>query len=98
MRCDELCGIWHGAVYDTGKVMSMRGFMNWAGSNEWWQRRRSFCPVRLDLHARRQPGPTDDYYPDSNDHPGNVEVYGAQGQAVGTSPPMEASPVTGPDG
>ena len=29
VRCDELCGIWHGSMYDTGQVMSDSGFMAW---------------------------------------------------------------------
>jgi cytochrome c oxidase subunit 2 len=29
VRCDELCGIWHGAMYDTGDVMSVSNFMAW---------------------------------------------------------------------
>jgi cytochrome c oxidase subunit 2 len=29
VRCAELCGIWHGAMYDTGQVMSDSDFMAW---------------------------------------------------------------------
>ena len=29
VRCDELCGIWHGAMYDTGIVMTDSNFMAW---------------------------------------------------------------------
>ncbi len=29
VRCDELCGIWHGSMYDTGQVMSVSGFLAW---------------------------------------------------------------------
>jgi cytochrome c oxidase subunit 2 len=29
VRCAELCGIWHGAMYDTGQVMSDSGFLAW---------------------------------------------------------------------
>ena len=29
VRCDELCGIWHGAMYDTGQVMSISDFQAW---------------------------------------------------------------------
>jgi cytochrome c oxidase subunit 2 len=29
VRCDELCGIWHGSMYDTGQVMSDSDFMAW---------------------------------------------------------------------
>ncbi|HUC21522.1 MAG TPA: cytochrome c oxidase subunit II [Streptosporangiaceae bacterium] len=34
VRCDELCGIWHGAMYDYGQVMTVSGFMNWAHTTE----------------------------------------------------------------
>jgi cytochrome c oxidase subunit 2 len=30
VRCDELCGIWHGAMYDYGKVVTPSQFMTWA--------------------------------------------------------------------
>ena len=30
VRCNELCGIWHGAMFDTGKVLSTGGFQSWA--------------------------------------------------------------------
>jgi cytochrome c oxidase subunit II len=29
VRCAELCGIWHGSMYDTGTVMSDSGFLAW---------------------------------------------------------------------
>ena len=34
VRCDELCGIWHGAMYNYGKVVSVSDFMSWAQSTE----------------------------------------------------------------
>jgi cytochrome c oxidase subunit 2 len=34
VRCDELCGIWHGAMYDSGKVVSPTDFVNWAHSSQ----------------------------------------------------------------
>ena len=30
VRCAELCGIWHGSMYDTGQVMTDSDFMAWA--------------------------------------------------------------------
>ncbi|MGE5133375.1 MAG: hypothetical protein ACM32E_10760, partial [Gemmatimonadota bacterium] len=30
VRCNELCGIWHGAMFNTGKVVSVSGFQSWA--------------------------------------------------------------------
>jgi cytochrome c oxidase subunit II len=34
VRCAELCGIWHGAMYDYGKVVPDSDFLNWAHSSE----------------------------------------------------------------
>jgi cytochrome c oxidase subunit II len=34
VRCSELCGIWHGAMYDYGKVLSKSAFENWALTTE----------------------------------------------------------------
>jgi cytochrome c oxidase subunit 2 len=30
VRCDELCGLWHGAMFDYGKVVSVSAFNTWA--------------------------------------------------------------------
>jgi cytochrome c oxidase subunit II len=32
VRCAELCGIWHGSMYDTGEVLSDAAFMAWTKS------------------------------------------------------------------
>jgi cytochrome c oxidase subunit 2 len=29
VRCAELCGIWHGSMYDTGDVVSVADFLHW---------------------------------------------------------------------
>jgi len=34
VRCAELCGIWHGAMFNYGRVMTVPGFMNWAHATE----------------------------------------------------------------
>ena len=34
VRCSELCGIWHGAMYNYGKVVSKTAFMAWAKATE----------------------------------------------------------------
>jgi len=34
VRCAELCGIWHGAMYNYGNVVSVSDFMTWAQSTE----------------------------------------------------------------
>ncbi len=34
VRCDELCGIWHGAMYTTGTVVPKSAFEQWAKTTE----------------------------------------------------------------
>jgi cytochrome c oxidase subunit 2 len=34
VRCNELCGIWHGAMFNAGKVMTPADFQAWATSTE----------------------------------------------------------------
>jgi cytochrome c oxidase subunit 2 len=39
VRCDELCGIWHGAMFDSGRVTTAAAFQVWAQANELAQRK-----------------------------------------------------------
>jgi cytochrome c oxidase subunit II len=34
VRCAELCGLWHGAMYDYGKVVTVAAFRSWASATE----------------------------------------------------------------
>jgi len=34
VRCNELCGIWHGSMFNFGKVVSQSAFNNWAQKTE----------------------------------------------------------------
>jgi cytochrome c oxidase subunit 2 len=34
VRCVELCGLWHGAMFDYGKVVAMAQFQAWAAGTE----------------------------------------------------------------
>jgi cytochrome c oxidase subunit 2 len=34
VRCAELCGLWHGAMFDYGEVLSVAQFRSWATSTE----------------------------------------------------------------
>jgi cytochrome c oxidase subunit II len=38
VRCAELCGLWHGAMFDYGKVTTDAAFRSWALANEAYQR------------------------------------------------------------
>jgi cytochrome c oxidase subunit 2 len=44
IRCAELCGIWHGFMFDTGRVVTPEEFASWIGAQ-----RRTFAPVLHDL-------------------------------------------------
>jgi cytochrome c oxidase subunit 2 len=39
VRCNELCGIWHGAMFDTGYVVSPAAFAAWATRTQLAERR-----------------------------------------------------------
>ena len=34
VRCAELCGLWHGAMFDYGQVVSVAAFQSWASKTE----------------------------------------------------------------
>jgi cytochrome c oxidase subunit II len=34
VRCDELCGLWHGAMFNSGSVVSVSAFQAWANKTE----------------------------------------------------------------
>jgi cytochrome c oxidase subunit II len=34
VRCDELCGLWHGAMFNSGEVVSVAAFQAWAHKTE----------------------------------------------------------------
>ena len=40
VRCSELCGIWHGAMFNSGQVVTPAVFQTWAIRNEQIQRRK----------------------------------------------------------
>jgi cytochrome c oxidase subunit 2 len=39
VRCSELCGIWHGAMFDYGRVTTASAFQAWAIANQARERR-----------------------------------------------------------
>src|SRR5207244_5228583 len=40
IRCAELCGLWHGYMFDTGKIVTQAQFASWIA-----QQRQAFAPV-----------------------------------------------------
>jgi cytochrome c oxidase subunit 2 len=78
VRCAELCGIWHGAMYNSGVVVPKQQFVSWA----------KLTAVRLRQNTKLLPpyaltytpdanGADGGYYPDNVDPYSNVEQYGA---------------------
>jgi cytochrome c oxidase subunit 2 len=70
VRCSELCGIWHGAMYDSGEVVSPTAFQAWATSTE----------TRLAANTKLLPPFSYTYIPDANGadgglYPDNVDPY-----------------------
>ena len=45
VRCNELCGLWHGAMFDTGYVVSSPAFRIWATGTENKQRRNGTLAI-----------------------------------------------------
>ena len=78
VRCAELCGIWHGAMYNSGQVVSRQQFESWATATA----------IRLHQNTKLLPpfsytyvpdanGSTGGYYPNNVDPYSKVETYGA---------------------
>ena len=56
VRCDELCGLWHGAMYNYGTVVPKATFYGWAKATEraTAANTKNLPPFCLDLRPRRQ--------------------------------------------
>ncbi len=79
VRCAELCGIWHGAMYNSGEVVTPTQFESWA----------KLTAIRLHKNTKLLPpyaltytpdanGADGGYYPDNVDPYSKVETYGAR--------------------
>jgi len=78
VRCDELCGLWHGAMYNFGKVLSKSQFLVWAQSTERTNAANTKnLPAFSYTYVPDANGADGGYYPDSVDPYSNVETYGA---------------------
>ncbi|HEY5272409.1 MAG TPA: cytochrome c oxidase subunit II [Acidimicrobiales bacterium] len=79
VRCDELCGVWHGAMFDTGYVVSKTAFQTWATTTEAkLASATKLLPQFSWTYTPDANGADGGYYPDSQDGYSKVEVYGAQ--------------------
>jgi cytochrome c oxidase subunit II len=62
VRCDELCGLWHGAMYDYGKILTKTQFETWASTAE----------VQLASNTKLLPPYALTYTPDANGADGGL--------------------------
>ena len=84
VRCDELCGLWHGAMYNSGQVVSKAGFEAWATSTEkLLAQNTSYLPPFAYSYVPDANGADGGYYPDNVDPYSPVETYGAPTPAGG---------------
>ena len=78
VRCAELCGLWHGAMYNSGVVVPKQQFESWARLTEFRLRKNTALlpPYRL-TYTPDANGADGSYYPDSVDPYSKMEQYGA---------------------
>jgi len=80
VRCSELCGIWHGSMFNSGKVVSQSAFMAWASSTEAKNAANTKnLPPFAWTYVPDANGAAGGYYPDGGVTPYSpVEIYGAK--------------------
>ena len=80
VRCSELCGLWHGAMYDFGKVETRSNFTNWATTTESANSANTAdLPAFAWTYVPDANGAAGGYYPDGTVTPySTVETYGAK--------------------
>ena len=80
VRCSELCGIWHGSMFNYGKVVSQSAFMTWANKTETANAANTVdLPPFAWTYVPDANGAAGGYYPDGNLTPYSpAEVYGAK--------------------
>ncbi len=78
VRCSELCGLWHGAMYNSGQVVTPGQFETWATSTEALLRKNTKLLPPYALPTRRtRTGPTAGTTRTTSTPTRKVETYGA---------------------
>jgi cytochrome c oxidase subunit 2 len=80
VRCSELCGLWHGAMFDYGRVVSQSAFKTWATNNEAANatNTKDLAPFAW-TYVPDANGAAGGYYIDGNVTPySKAELYGAK--------------------
>jgi cytochrome c oxidase subunit 2 len=79
VRCSELCGLWHGAMYNYGKVVPKDQFMAWAKATQAATAANTkLLPPFAYTYVPDANGADGGFYPDNVDPYSNSEVYGAK--------------------
>jgi len=80
VRCAELCGLWHGAMYNNGMVLSKAAFLVWGQNTEHLlSAATKLLPPFAYTYVPDANGAAGGYYPDNVDPYSKVETYGATG-------------------
>jgi cytochrome c oxidase subunit II len=84
VRCAELCGLWHGAMYNSGTVVSASDFETWAKTTEHQlAANTALLPPYNTTYIPDANGADGGYYPDNVDPYSNIETYGSSQPAGG---------------
>jgi cytochrome c oxidase subunit 2 len=79
IRCSELCGLWHGAMYNYGRVVSQAKFEQWALAAEKSSAANTkFLPAFAWTYVPDANGADGGFYPNSRDLYTPSEIYGAK--------------------
>ncbi len=77
VRCNELCGLWHGAMFNYGSVVSKTAFDAWAKATEKATAANTkLLPPFAWTYTPDANGADGGYYPDNVDPYSNSEIYG----------------------
>ena len=78
VRCNELCGLWHGAMFNTGMVVTPTQFVAWAGlTRRALAHNTALLPPFAFTYTPDANGADGGYYPDNVDPYSKSETYGA---------------------
>ena len=85
VRCAELCGIWHGSMYDTGDVVSVPAFLTVDADDQGESRRpdQDTAAVRAHLRPDQHPGGQDQHRARPDQRGRRLLQPGGPGTAVG---------------
>jgi cytochrome c oxidase subunit 2 len=79
VRCDELCGIWHGAMFNYGTVVTKATFQTWAQTTETdLAANTKLLPAFAWTYVPDANSADGGFYPDNVDPYSGIETYGAQ--------------------